>query len=118
MFPSKIDEFAVILKRDLQPHYEVVAELLGKQDNKSKDRGLRQRWDRQIFYVFCSLMRIRNPKYFDWWTVINTAAYTGKPLTNITSYFGITMLQYSMKRKIDQLTHAKRAMNEIVDSSP
>ena len=57
------------------------------------DAAKRQRWDRQIFYVFCALMRIRNLKYFDWWTVINTAAYIGKPLTNITSFFGITMLQ-------------------------
>ena len=71
----------------------MLAELLGKQEKETMDAKKRQRWDRQIFYVFCALMRIRNPRYFDWWTVINMAAYIGKPLTNIMSFFGITMLQ-------------------------
>ena len=61
----QIDEFAVVLKRDLQPHYEVLAELLGKQDKEKMDADKGQRWDRQIFYVFCALIRIRYPKYFD-----------------------------------------------------
>ena len=48
----KIDEFAVVLKRDLQPHHEVLAELLGKQDKEKMDADKRQRWDRQIFMSF------------------------------------------------------------------
>ena len=61
----QIDEFALMLKRDLQPHYEVISKLLAKSGNLD-DTGvlLEPRHDRQIFYVFCALMRIRNQKIF------------------------------------------------------
>ena len=79
---------------------------------KLDDEGmlLEPRTDRQIFYVFCALMRIRNQKYFSWWTAINTAAYQGKSLSNITSFFGITMLPFSLSRKLKTLITSAKVM--------
>ena len=107
----QIDEFALILKRDLQPHYEVISELLAK-SGTIDDEGLllEPRTDRQIFYIFCALMRIRNKNYFSWWTAINTAAYQGKSHSNITSFFGITMLPYSLNRKLKTLITSAKVM--------
>ena len=68
----QIDESAMILKRDLQPYYEVIAELLAKSGKLDGDGlFLEPRTDRQIFYIFCALMRIHNQKYFSWWTVMH-----------------------------------------------
>ena len=69
---------------------------------KGNDYYLEPKSDRQIFYIFCAMMRMRNQKYFDWWTVINSAAYQGKAMTNITSFFGITMRPWSMIRKLEK----------------
>ncbi len=58
------------------------------------------------------LMRMRNSQYFSWWTAINTAAYQGKSMTNITSFFGITMLQYSLARKLKGITSQATVMEK------
>ncbi len=108
----QIDQFALILKRNLQPHYEVIAELIGKSGKASDDGLLEPRIDRQIFYIFCALMRIRNQKLFSWWTAINTAAYQGKSHSNITSFFGITMLPFSLSRKLKGLITQAKVMEK------
>ena len=108
----QIDQFAMILKRDLQPHYEVIAELLAKGRKVKDDELMEPRIDRQIFYIFCALMRIRNQKCFSWWTAINTAAYLGKSHSNITSFFGITMLPFSLSRKLKGLISQAKVMEK------
>ena len=55
-------------------------------------------------------MRIRNQKFFSWWTAINTAAYQGKSHSNITSFFGITMLPFSLSRKLKTLITSAKVM--------
>ena len=109
--PIQIEEFALILKRNLQPHYEVISKLLAKSGTiDNKGLLLEPRTDRQIFYIFCALMRIRNKHYFSWWTAMNTAAYHGKSHSNITSFFGITMLPYSLNRKLKTLITSAKVM--------
>ena len=109
--PIQIEEFALILKRNLQPHYEVISKLLAKSGTiDNKGLLLEPRTDRQIFYIFCTLMRIRNKHYFSWWTAMNTAAYHGKSHSNITSFFGITMLPYSLNRKLKTLITSAKVM--------
>ena len=94
---QQINEFVRILKCvDLQPHYEVITELLAKSGKIEDDDGLllKPKTDsRQIFYIFCALMQICHSHYFSWWMAISsTAAYHGKTNSNITSFFRIMML--------------------------
>ena len=57
-------------------------------------------------------MRMRSWKYFPWWTAINTAAYQGNSLSNITSFFGITMHRYSLTRKLKGITSQAKVMEQ------
>ena len=99
------------LKKDLQPHYKVISKLLAKTGQLDNEGLLHEpRADCQIFYIFCTLMRMRSLRYFTWWTAINTAAYQGKSLSNITSFFGITMHQYSLTRKLKGVTSQAKVM--------
>ena len=87
--------------------------LLSKKMNKAaygRATSLANKWDRQIFSVFCSLMRIRNKDYFDWWSVINSAAFHAKPLNSIPSFFGITILRGSLNKKLGALIKASDVM--------
>jgi hypothetical protein len=104
---------ATTFKVDLQPHYEVIAELLSKKMSAAeynKSRLIANKWDRQIFSQFCSLMRMRNKDYFSWWSVINTAAFHGKPTNSIPSYFGITILKGSLATKLNGFMKASDVM--------
>ena len=99
----QVDKLASSLKVDLQPHYEIIVQLLSKKLSKAafrRSKSLAHKWDRQIFSVFCSLMRMRNKDFFDWWSVINSAAFHAKPLNSIPSFFGITILQGSLNKKL------------------
>ena len=111
----KIDELASSLKLDLQPHYEVIVELLAKKTNRAaycRESSLEHKWDRQVFCVFCSLMPIHNKDHFDWWSaVLHSAAFHGKPLNSIPSFFGITtILRGSLNKKLGGFIKASDVM--------
>ena len=55
-------------------------------------------------------MRIRNKDYFDWWSVINSAAFHGKPLNSIPLFFGITILRGSLNKKLGAFIKASDVM--------
>ena len=87
-----MDKLASTLKVNLQTHYEIIVELLSKNMDKAGYRrasSLANKWDCQIFSVFCSLMRIRNKDYFDWWSVINSAAFHSKLMNSIPSFLAL-----------------------------
>ena len=111
----KIDELvASSLKLDLQPHYEVIVELLAKKMSRAtygRGSSLGNKLGIQVFCVFCALMRIHNKDHFDWWSVINSAAFHhGKPLNSIPSFFGITILRGSLNKKLGAFIKASDVM--------
>ena len=53
---------------------------------------------------------MRNKDFFDWWSVINSAAFHGKPLNSIPSFFGITILRGSLKTKLGAFIKASDVM--------
>ena len=75
-----------------------------------RSTSLAHKWERQIFSVFCSLMRMRNKDFFNWWSVTNSAAFHAKPLNSIPSFFGITILWGSLNKKLGGLIKASDVM--------
>ena len=110
----QMDELASTLKVDLQTHYEIIVKLLSKKMDKAgyhRASSVTNKWDRQIFSVFCSLVRIRNKDYFDWWwSVINSVAFHSKPMNSIPSFFGITISKGSLKTKLGKFIKASNIM--------
>ena len=78
-----------------------------------RSKLLAHKWDRQIFSVFCSLMRMRNKDFFNWWSVINSAAFHAKPLNSIPSFFRITILRGSLNKNLCGLKECNRDSRKV-----
>ena len=60
-------------------------------------------WDRYSLYIFCMLMRIRNPHNFVTWAMCNAASEYGHGGANLAVFFGLAVAQTTLLRRLSNL---------------
>ena len=82
-----------LFKSTLPRYYHAIGSLLNKTDkaNVTSFNHLQGQWDCDILYHFITICRKRNPKFFSYWALINTASSYGGTNLDLQVFFGLAV---------------------------
>jgi hypothetical protein len=102
----QLTTFTESFKTTLPTQYKAIMCFINKEEKQMKRERIKRNrflWDRYAFYIFILLMRIRNPRNFVWWSMCNAASQYGHGGSNLSVFFGISVSQTTLLRKLDDI---------------
>ena len=100
---KQLSKISDMFKSTLPKYYHIFSSLLNKSSkaNVSRLKNLQGQWDCDILYQFITLSRKRNPKFFTYWALINTASSYGGTNLDLSVFFGLATTDSTMLKKLN-----------------